>query len=112
MPNAVPVPNAPRWLSLRSKGLPCIGTSARRLLRRVLLGSDGTFVCRRGDERALDRAPRAACPFGETYSPWPVGRARRWSCLYRRWRLDAVIFQAVTICPCLDKRTVRRPDSF
>ena len=34
-------------------GLPCVGTSARRLLRRVLLGSDGIFVCRRGDECAL-----------------------------------------------------------
>jgi hypothetical protein len=99
MPDAVAVLVPPRRLSLRFKGLPRVGTSARRLLRRLLLGSDGTFVCRRGDERALDRSPRAACSFGETYSLWTVGRARRRSCLYRRWRLDSAIFQAVMIGP-------------
>jgi hypothetical protein len=28
-----------------------------------------------------------------------VGRARRWSCLYRRRRMDVAIFQAVMIWP-------------
>ena len=68
MPDAVPVPDAPRRLSPRFAGLPAVGASARSLLRRLLLGSDGTFVCRRGDERALDRAPGTACSFRETYS--------------------------------------------
>jgi hypothetical protein len=64
-------------------------------LRWLLLGSDGTFVCRRGDERALDRAPRAACPFGEAHALWTAGRARRRSCLYRRRGLDVAALQAV-----------------
>src|SRR5215813_10551122 len=94
MPNTVPVLDTSRRLSLRSKRLPCVGASARRLLRRVLLGSDGTFVCRRGDECTLDRAP---CPFGKTYSLWTVGRARRPSCLYCRGRLDVAARQAVIL---------------
>src|SRR4029077_13187805 len=97
MPNAVAMLVPPRRFSLRSKGLPCVGASAWGLLRGVLLGSDGTFVCRRGDERALDRAPRAACPFGKTYSLWTVGRARRRSCLYHRGGLDVAVLQAVIL---------------
>src|ERR1700726_1753830 len=88
MPDAVPILDTPRRLSLRSKGLPCIGASARRLVRWLLLGSDGTFVWRRGYECTLDRAPRAACLLGEAHAFWTVGRARRRSCLYRRGRLD------------------------
>ncbi len=81
MPDAVPVPDAPRWFSQRCAGLPAAGASPRSLLRRLLLGSYGAFVCGRGDERALDCAPGAARPSGETYSVRTVGRARR-----RLWR--------------------------
>jgi hypothetical protein len=58
-------------------GLYAVGASARRLLRRLLLGPDDTFVCGRGDECALDRAPRTACPLGETNSYRIVDRPRR-----------------------------------
>src|ERR1700747_3569171 len=94
MPDAVTIPDAPRRLSGRFAGLPAVGPSARKLLRRLLLGSDGTFVCWRSDECALDRAARASCPFGETYSCRIVDRAccRAW--LYRRRRLDVVILEA------------------
>src|SRR5215475_9094116 len=44
------------------------GTAPRGLLRRLLLDADGTFVCKRRYERALDRAPRVAHPFGEAFS--------------------------------------------
>src|ERR1700676_4113617 len=96
MPESVPVPDAPRRLSRRSAWLPAAGASPRGLLRRLLLGSDGTVVCGWGDERSLDRAPGAACPFGESYSVWPEGRPRRRRCLYRRGCLDVVVFTAVT----------------
>src|SRR5262249_60707120 len=92
--DAVPVPDAARWLSRRRARLPAAGASPRGLLRRLLLGSYGAFVRGRGDERALDRAPGAACPFGETRSARPVGRARRRRRLCRRGRLDVVIFTA------------------
>src|SRR5262249_53505962 len=85
---------APRWLSRRRARLPAAGASPRSLLRRLLLGSYGAFVRGRGDERALDRAPGAACPFGETRSARPVGRARRRRRLCRRGRLDVVILTA------------------
>src|SRR2546430_13745439 len=94
MPDAVPVPDAPRWFSQRCAGLPAAGASPRSLLRRLLLGSYGAFVCGRGDERALDCAPGAARPSGETYSVRTVGRARRRRCLCRRGRLDVVILTA------------------
>jgi hypothetical protein len=93
MPDAVPIPDAPRRPSRRLAGLPAVGAAARRLLRRLLLGSDGTFVCGRGDECALDRAPRAACPFGETYPYRIVDSARRRSHLCRRRRLDVIILR-------------------
>jgi len=95
MPDAVPVPDAPRRLSRRFAGLPAAGASPRNLLRRLLLGSDGTFVCGRGDERALDRAPGAAYPFGENYPLWTVGRTRRRRWLCRGGCRDAVIGTAV-----------------
>src|SRR5262249_33237966 len=91
---AVPVPDALRRLSRRCAGLPADRPSPRSLLRRLLLVSYGTFVCGRGDERALDRAPGPACPSGETYSR-AVGRARRRHCLCRRGRSDVVIVTAV-----------------
>src|SRR5947207_10339193 len=94
MPDAVPVPDAPRWFSQRCAGLPAAGASPRSLLRRLLLGSYGAFVCGRGDERALDCAPGAARPSGETYSVRTVGRARRRHCLCRRRRLAVVILTA------------------
>src|SRR5215813_10988459 len=95
VPDAVPVPDAPRWLSRRRARLPAAGASPRSLLRRLLLGSDGALVRGRGDERALDRAPGAARPSGKTYSFRPMGGARRWRCLCRSGRLDVVIFAAV-----------------
>src|SRR5262245_26572865 len=95
MPNAVPVPDAPRRVSRRFARLHAVGASARRLLRRLLLDSDGTFVCWRRDECALDRGPLAACPFRETYFHWTMDRAHCRRRLYRHGRLDAVIFEAV-----------------
>ena len=71
------------------------GVSPRNLLRRLLLGADGAFVCGRGDERALDRAPGAAGPSGEAHPVRTVDRARRRRCLCRRRGLDVVIFTAV-----------------
>src|ERR1700682_1697106 len=96
MPESVPVPDAPRRLSRRSAWLPAAGASPRGLLRRLLLGSDGTVVCGWGDERSLDRAPGAACPSGESYSVRPEGRTRRRRCLFRCGCLDVVFFTAVT----------------
>src|ERR1700694_5292355 len=96
MAEAVSVSDAPRRLSRRSAWLPAAGASPRGLLRRLLLGSDGTVVCGWGDERSLDRAPGAACPSGESYSVRPEGRTRRRRCLYRRGCLDVVVFTAVT----------------
>ena len=72
-----------------------LGLQPRRLLRRLLLGSDGTFVCGRGDERTLDRAPRAARSSGEAYSVRTVDCTRRRRCVCRRGRRDVVIFAAV-----------------
>jgi hypothetical protein len=59
------------------------GASPRNLLRRMLLGPYGALVCGRRNERALDRAPGAACPPGEAYAVGTVGRAHRRRCLYR-----------------------------
>src|ERR1700730_139086 len=95
MPVAVLVPDALRRLSRRFAGLPAAGVSPRHLLRRLLLGADGAFVCERGDERALDRGPGAACPFGESYSIRMVDRTRCRRCLCRRGHLDVVIFAPV-----------------
>ena len=95
MPVAVPVPDAPWRLSRRFAGLPAAGASPRSLLRRLLLGSDGTFVCGRCDERALDRAPRSACSSRETHSVRTVDRTRRRRCVCRCGRRDVVIFAAV-----------------
>jgi hypothetical protein len=91
------VPDSPRRLSRRFAGLLDAGASARRVLCRLLLGSNGTFVRRRGDERALDRGPRVPCPFGEGYSRWAVDRAGRRSRLYHRGRLDVAALQAVIL---------------
>src|SRR5882762_4331562 len=88
MSDAAPVPDAPRRLSQRLGGLPPARSSARCLLRRLLLDSDDAAVCGRGDERALDCAPGAACPSGETDSNRTVDRARGRRCLCRRGRLD------------------------
>jgi hypothetical protein len=95
MPVAVPVPDALRRVSRRFSGLPAVRASSRRLLRRLLLGSDDTFVCRRSDERALDCTSRAACPSGKTYSVRPRGCSRCWDCMCRRGRLVVVIFAAM-----------------
>ena len=94
MPVAVSVPDEPRRLSQQCPGLPAPGASPRNLLRRLLLGSDGALVRGRGDERALDRAPGAACPPGEAYAVGTVDRARRRRCLYRRGSLDGALLMA------------------
>src|SRR5215831_20034152 len=44
------------------------GAAPRGLLRRLLLDADGTFVCGRRHECALDCAPRVAHSFGEAFS--------------------------------------------
>src|SRR5215470_14064464 len=95
MPDAVSVPDAPRRLSWRSARLPAAGASTRRLLCRLLLGFDGAFVRRRGDERALDCAFGAACPFGETYFGRTMDRARGRRCMCGRRRLDTGVLAAV-----------------
>src|SRR5262249_60586463 len=68
MPVAASVPDAPRRLPQGSIGMSVAGAAPRGLLRRLLLDADGTFVCRRRYERALDRAPRVAHSFGEAFS--------------------------------------------
>src|SRR5262249_33909743 len=92
MPDAVTVPHAPRRISRRCAGLPAAGTPPRRLLRRLLLGFDGSFVRGRGDECALDRAPGTARPSGETYSLRPMDRAHCWRCLCCGRGLDVVAY--------------------
>src|SRR6185369_9704730 len=74
MPVAVAVPDAPWRLSEQPARLPAAGASTRRLLCRLLLGLDGAFVRRRGDERALDCAFGAARPVGETYADRTMDR--------------------------------------
>src|SRR5215475_16163379 len=51
------------------------GAAPRGLLRRLLLDADGTFVCGRRYECALDRAPRIAHSFGEAFSIRALDRA-------------------------------------
>jgi hypothetical protein len=92
VPDAVPVPDAPRRLSQRCAELRAAGASPRRLLRRLLLGADGASVRGWSDERALDRAPCAAGSSGEAYAHRTVDRARRRSGLRRCRCLDAVFF--------------------
>src|SRR5260221_12724473 len=70
--------------------MPGAGAAPRSLLRRMLLGPDGAPVRGRRDERALDRAPGAACASGEAYAMGTVGRAGRRGCLCRRGGLDGV----------------------
>src|SRR5215475_2749468 len=67
------------------------GTAPRGLLRRLLLDADGTFVCRRRYERALDRAPRVAHSFGEAFSIWTLDCACCWR-YFSRCRSVVVIF--------------------
>ena len=70
----------------------------RRLLRRLLLGADGTPVRRRGDERALDRGDRdfrVAAKGGASWSPdFAHGRDRL--CCNRR--LEAAAISYVIVC--------------
>jgi hypothetical protein len=96
MPDTIPVLDKPRRLSPRFERLSAVGASARRLLRRLLLGSDGAFVCGRGDECSLDRTARAAYPFGESYPRRTLDRARRRSCLCSDGRLDAAFLADIT----------------
>src|SRR5271168_3287468 len=105
MPNAVPVPNASRRLSQRFARLRVVRVSARWLLRWLLLGPYGTFVCTRRDECALDRAARASCPFGE-YSYRIVDRACRRAWLHHCRRLDVVVFEDVMSRPLGGTRCV------
>src|SRR5262249_60017589 len=65
MPVAASVPDAPRRLPWGCIWVSAAGAAPRGLLRRLLLDADGTFVCGRRYERALDRAPRVAHSFGE-----------------------------------------------
>ena len=67
------------------------GTAPRGLLRRLLLDADGTFVCGRRYERALDRAPRVAHSFGEAFSIRALDRACCWG-YFSRCRSVVVIF--------------------
>jgi predicted metal-binding membrane protein len=89
----------PLQFLMRCAVLSAAGAPTRRLLRRLLLGSDGAFVRGRSDECALDCASRAAGPFGEACAHWAVDRARRRRCLCRRRCLDVVIFDAVMSRP-------------
>jgi len=67
--------------------------SPRRLLRRLLLGSDGTVVCGWGDETFFGSV-LALLASGESYSFGRRSRAPA-ACLYRRGCLDVVVFTAV-----------------
>jgi hypothetical protein len=75
-------------------------TPVARQLCRLLLGSDGTFVCCRPDECALDRGALASFRSGETNSPFGrwIARIAGIAC-YRDGCLDAVIFEAMMSCP-------------
>src|SRR5204862_5559239 len=95
MPDAVSVPDAPRWLSRPPARLPAAGASARRLLCRLLLGFDGASVRGRGDECALDYAFGTACPFGETYAGRTMDRAGCRHCMCGRGRLATGVVAAV-----------------
>ncbi len=68
-----------------------LGLSPRNLLRRLLLGPHGALVRGRRDERALDCAPGAARPSGETYAVGTVDRAHRRRRMYRCGSLDGVL---------------------
>src|SRR3954454_949730 len=97
MPVAISVPDTPRRLSRPPARLPATGASARSLLCRLLLGLDGAFVRRRGDERALDYAFDATCPFGEIDAGRTMGRA---CCRHRmcgRRRLAAGVLAAAMV---------------
>ena len=98
MPVAVSVPDAPRRLSqsslrgclllgLRHGGY-CVGC-CWVLMALLFVG--------RGDERALDCALGAACPFGETYAGRTMGRARCRHCMCGRRRLAAGVVAAAVI---------------
>ncbi len=75
LPDALPVPDGPRRLSHPCPGLLAPGASPWNLLHRLLLGPHGALVRGRRNERALDRAPCAACPPGEAHAVGTVGRA-------------------------------------
>src|SRR5580704_1458624 len=55
LPIATPVHSAAGRVPSRSIGLIAARPTSWRLLRRLLLGIDGAFVCRRRYERAVDR---------------------------------------------------------
>jgi Predicted metal-binding integral membrane protein (DUF2182) len=55
MPDAVCVPDASWWLSPRRAGLPCARATPWRVLRRLLLGTNGPVVRGRRNEPVLGR---------------------------------------------------------
>src|SRR6516225_8281743 len=78
MPDAVCVPNAPRWLSPRCAGLRNARASSWSVLRRLLLGTDGVVIRGRRHERALDCPPRVTRSHREGHLLWPPDRSRCW----------------------------------
>src|SRR5262249_48216357 len=75
---ATSIPDAPRRIPYGRIGMFAAGAAPRHLLCRLLLDADGTFVCGRRYECALDRAPRVACSFGEAFSIRALDRACCW----------------------------------
>ena len=78
MPDAVCISDPPWRLSPRRAWLPNARGSSWRVLRRLLLGTDGVIAGWRRDERALDCPARVLHSSGEGRSIWTPDRSRCW----------------------------------
>src|SRR5215475_4880208 len=91
MPEPDRFSDALRRFSRRFAGLPTHGASPRRLLHRLLLGSDGAIVCGRSDERTLDCRAGVGGTSGKTDPIRTVDRAYHRRRLRRRRCRDVVL---------------------
>src|SRR5262249_10563915 len=95
VPDAAPVPDAPRRLPSGGIRLPTARAAPRSLLHRLLLGAYGALVCGRCYERALDRAARVAYPVGETFAVRALDCADFWHCFSRGGGVDVIFGRGV-----------------
>src|SRR6516225_2168133 len=65
----------------------CVRDGPRRVLRGLLLDTDGAIVRRRRDERILDCPSRVARVFGADHFHGPPDRSPCWYRPYRRGRV-------------------------
>src|SRR6516162_9569864 len=91
MPDAVCVRDGPWRLSQRLAGCPNARASPRRVLRRLLLGSNGALTSGRRDERALDRPTRVTHSLGKGHFLRPSDRSPRWLSPHR-CRRGAILY--------------------